>query len=763
MDNFENNVVSDGVSELIELTEKSEHSNEKSGMSSKGRNTKKKNTKKVKKPKKKKEKAPKAKKSKEPKVSKAKKQKNAKQNNLKNYMEAGISIKVKLIGTFALPVILIIILGVISYNTAANAITDSFTESSVSAVKKTADYYTLMFSSIKSTASEFTSSTDVKSYYSGSYSSDLINEESRYNAIFNNLSATALGNKAIKTIHVISSYGKSIYTRTSSLQVTGEYEKVKASDEGKTIDSQRSAWFTSRSYIDTMGVGDYSVSYGRQLIGNSQRGVGYIFVDMDTEYVQNTLSDVDLGKNSIIGMIAPDGGEILHSNDISLAEDQKYIYNQAFYNETMSSEEKDGSKIIDFNGSKHLFVYSKTEDGFMICALIPRSTILEQASMIQYVSLAVIIIAIIVAVLVGGWMSSNITKSIKKIMKSLEKAADGDLTTEIVVKGKDEFATLGNSTNRTIHNVKDLIEKTQEVSVKVDESVESVSNNAKELLEGTKEITMAIQEIEHGVVQQAEDSEECIRYMENLSDKINMVSKNSDKIAKIADDTNSIVDKGMQSIGELKGNSTSTVQITRNVITEINNLKESSMAIGSIITAINEIAEQTNLLSLNASIEAARAGDAGKGFAVVADEIRKLADQSVDCVNEIRKIVEDINDKTNDTVHIAKQAEDMADVQGQSIDTAEKVFDQIQSQFDELLGNLSEITEGINSIAEAKTLTIDSIQSISAVSQQTAAASEEVTSTANRQLEQVEKLNLAAENLNSNSNDLSQAIGVFTV
>ncbi len=782
MEDFENKVLSDGVEEFIELIDESENANIEGDCE---KNAKKKRLKKEKVPKKekafKKEKVPKKdkalKQKKQPKqegvikTKKEKRQKNAKAKqinkkntiDIKNYVKSGLSIKVKLIGAFTIPVLLIILLGTISYNTATNAITSSYTESSVSTVKKTADYYTLMFSNIKSTASEFASSSDVKSYYSGSFSADPITEESRYNSIFNSLNATVMGNSAIKTIHVISNYGKSIFTTTNLMEVTGEYEKVKASEEGKQIDSKRSAWFTSRSYIDTKGVGKYSVSYGRQLLGNSQRSVGYIFVDVQADYLKENLSNVDLGKNSVIGIIAPDGGEILHSSDLELSEEQQYIYNQEFYNEAMASEEKEGSEVISFNGSKNLFVYSVTDDGFMICALIPEDTILSQAHMIQYVSLAVVIVAIIVAILIGGGLSANIANSIKRIMKSLEKAASGDLTTEVSIKGTDEFSVLGKSTNGMIGNVKELIEKTKGVSLKVDESVDTVSNNAKQLLEGTKDITKAIQEIEHGVVQQAEDSEECIRQMDNLSDKINSVSKNSDKIARIADDTNLIVDKGMMSIDELKGNASRTVEITGNVIMEINNLKQSSMAIGSIIMAINEIAEQTNLLSLNASIEAARAGDAGRGFAVVADEIRKLADQSVECVNEIRKIVEDINDKTNDTVAIAKRAEDVVEIQGHSIETAKKVFNQIQSQFDELLGSLNEITEGINIIADAKTQTLDSIQNISAVSQQTAAASEEVTETANRQLEQVEKLNLAAENLNNNSSDLSQAIGVFTV
>ena len=395
--------------------------------------------------------------------------------------------------------------------------------------------------------------------------------------------------------------------------------------------------------------------------------------------------------------------------------------------------------------------------------MIPESEIIAQAESIKMISAVMIILTIIIAALIGWLLSANIDHAIKHIMSKLELAASGDLTISVDVKGKDEFSVLAGSTNDMINNVKGLIKKTKTVSDKVEDSVQVVTESAKDLLGGTREITSAIEEIEKGVVQQAEDSEECLRLMDNLSDKINLVSENSVKIARIAEDTTNIVGEGIESINELKTNAKTNVDITYNVIDEILKLKESSKSNENILGAINEIAEQTTLLSLNASIEAARAGEAGRGFAVVAGEIRKLAEQSVKSADEIRKIVADINDKTNDTVNIARKAEDIVDVQDKSLKRAEEVFGHIQSQFGELISNLDEITNGVDTIAEAKVHTIDSIQSISAVSQQTAAASEEVTETASKQLERVEQLNMAAENLNNNSSDLNNAIDLFKI
>ena len=674
------------------------------------------------------------------------------------------SIKVKLIGSFLIPVALIVVLGIVSYVLASNAITSSYTESSMSAIEKTADYYNLMFSNVKATATDLANNATIQEYYSGTYASDSVSEGSTYTSLKSNLSSTALANKAIAGIYIIGSYGKGMYTSSSKLLDTGEYNNLKASAEGKYIDANKTGWFTNREYMDgTVGVNACAVSYGRQLTGTSRKSVGYMFVDMDKSYFTDPLTSFDLGADSIIAVVAPDKGEIVTSNYLDIEDGKSYISTEAFYQEALESEEEFGNTYVNYNGKNQLFFYDKTDDGFMVCALIPRSEIVSKAMTIGIVTIPIVIIAALIAVLIGGFMATSIDKSISNIVKNLGLAAEGDFTVSVSVNSNDEFKNLADSTNGMIGNVKSLIEKTKNVSGKVDISSEVVTQSAAQLLSETQEITAAIEEIEKGVVQQAEDSEDCLRQMDDLSDKINVVSESSDKIAAITEETTGIVNTGITSIEELKENANSTVEITHQVIDEILGLQKSSKEIGKIIGAINEIADQTNLLSLNASIEAARAGDAGRGFAVVAAEIRKLAEQSVGSANEIRKIVENINGKTNDTVKIAKRAEDIVDVQGRSLENAAQVFTDIRNQFDELVGNLENITGEIEKIADAKAMTIDAIQNISAVSQETAAAAEEVTETANRQLNAVEELNAASKNLTSNANDLSEAIDLFKI
>ena len=141
----------------------------------------------------------------------------------------------------------------------------------------------------------------------------------------------------------------------------------------------------------------------------------------------------------------------------------------------------------------------------------------------------------------------------------------------------------------------------------------------------------------------------------------------------------------IESVEHLKENTSSTMQITSNIVDTIGRLNEKSKAIGSITEAINEIAEQTNLLSLNASIEAARAGESGRGFAVVAQEIQKLADQSLHSSGEISRIIEEIEITTDEATQVARQAEGIVADQNQSVGSTTDSFREIDSKVTELL------------------------------------------------------------------------------
>lgn len=262
---------------------------------------------------------------------------------------------------------------------------------------------------------------------------------------------------------------------------------------------------------------------------------------------------------------------------------------------------------------------------------------------------------------------------------------------------------------------------------------------------------------------QAKDAENCLTRMDDLSKKIGVVSENTGKIADIADVTKSTVSDGLATIDTLQDKVKATTQVTAEVISNIEDLEKASQSIANIVGAINDIADETSLLSLNASIEAARAGDAGRGFAVVAESIRKLAEQSLNSVNEIRNIVGKIQKQTVDTVEVAKQAEVIVNSQEEALKATIDVFHDIDKHVSGLAENLSQISAGIDAMEGAKKDTLAAIESISAVAEETASAVTEVNEAAGRQLEAVKKLNNESEELIDRSEDLVEAINKFTI
>lgn len=689
----------------------------------------------------------------------------------KLHLFSGIRFKITV--AFIVPVVLMIGLGVISYNRSAEALTSNYESSSKSTLDTAASYMNLIIETIRTASYDISVSTIAREYYGQTYAKDAYKESTVFSTLRTEIESRKIANKYIRNIAFVANYGNAISTALSYLD-DSIYENVRKLDCAKRTDKEDFIWLGNHPELDDyIGTSRYAFGILRKAYNMKFRQIGYIVVDVDYDEIANHIASINMGENAILALITPDGREISYKN-IPVSDeaegqandslDTEYIVNSELYDKILASEENGGSEYVEYNGEKYLLLYNKLESqGFMMVSLVPESYIIADADETARITAAAVAVTALIVIVIGFILSTSMGTTIRKIMNGLEKASTGDLTVDIHTRRKDEFMILCESTNQMLGNIRALINKADTVAKALGNASERVGGNSGILLEETKSITTSISDVEKGIVMQANDAENCLTRMDDLSKKIGVVSENTGKIADIADVTKSTVSDGLATIDTLQDKVKATTQVTAEVISNIEDLEKASQSIANIVGAINDIADETSLLSLNASIEAARAGDAGRGFAVVAESIRKLAEQSLNSVNEIRNIVGKIQKQTVDTVEVAKQAEVIVNSQEEALKATIDVFHDIDKHVSGLAENLSQISAGIDAMEGAKKDTLAAIESISAVAEETASAVTEVNEAAGRQLEAVKKLNNESEELIDRSEDLVEAINKFTI
>ncbi len=670
-------------------------------------------------------------------------------------------IRIKILIAIFIPILLMGVFGIVCYITISNAITTNYEKSTTETIDAVGDYFELGLDSVQNRAMEMVFSSSVTGYYGKDSETDSLEELKNYNNLNDEAVVIQSMNPFIGGLTIMGKNGRDISTSTSNISLDNQlYLEYSNSDDAKKIKDVKdnSLWMGQHTKLDEL-LGISEESYAFSYLKSMNSGNGYIIFDISTDTIKKRLSQINYGKGSILGFVTGDGKETL-----SNTEETTVFSGLDYYQMAASGDKAGGHSYQNYNGEEYLFTYSKIgETGSMVCSLIPKSTILGQADSIKLLIVLFVLIATVLAIIIGTIIAGGIGNAIAKLIKSISKVSKGDLTVKFETKRKDEFLILSKSLNDMIGGIRRLIVEVAVVGSEVNDSAILFSSTSETILGATKDISLTIDEIEKGVVQQADDTQSCSDQMSNLSDKISQLYGSADEIELIAKDTKMIVRNGIHIVDELKNKTKDTSDITQVVINEIKELKEQSHSIGNFVVVINEIASQTNLLSLNASIEAARAGQTGRGFAVIADEIRKLADESIKAAKEIEDIVSHIESKTQNTADTAGKAENIVKSQVEALHKTVDLFEDIDNHVNNLSGNLNTISSGIKGIESAKEDTVDAISNISAVSQETAAAAEEVSATINNQILSVESLNESAGDLAGNAQRLQDVIQVFQI
>lgn len=499
---------------------------------------------------------------------------------------------------------------------------------------------------------------------------------------------------------------------------------------------------------------NYDVAVAAPIQNNEGQINGAVYLTVDKEFLNECINDISLSDNGRMYIMTKDCQVMSYANGDAVVSSDEDTTIQGGLKDIIGEDA--GKVTYNYGGYKLFCGFSPIENTNNWTAVIFTPEADYEAEALKMVNkiVACDFIAIVIALGVAVILATYISNSVNGVKNMLINVAKGDLKLSGInkTKKKDEIGILHNTTVDLLGNLSGMISETNNILASIANYNLNVSNmkeypgeyntlsnsvnSIKEILSqiiiqlqrssvnvesGSRQLADAASNLSEGTVTQAASIQNLVADIENITDKIHNSSENGE-----------LVNEKLSSLDmEIK---TSNQQMSE-LLSVVREVAEMSEDIQKIVGTIDSIAFQTNILALNASVEAARAGSKGKGFAVVAEEVRSLASKCADASKKTEELIESCIDGID-------RAKECADTTFSSLNLIVANSEEISSAFEDIAKDTKQ--QGIRATAIKKEIenVSDVVQSNTATTEQTAAASEELSQQAFELRQMTSKFNL---------------------
>lgn len=493
---------------------------------------------------------------------------------------------------------------------------------------------------------------------------------------------------------------------------------------------------------------------------NHQEAEYIILMEVKDQALAGVFENIQLAESGQIMLIGNDT-EIVHSDDINLLESKSAL--QIPTNDNGVGSEAEGSFFSrDEHGKDQLVVYKQNGlSKWNVVGIAPVSELVKETGDIIRITLIIAVISALLSIAIGLFVIRMVGKPLERLSSLMEKGKQGDLTVRIHFRGQDEIGRLGLSFNEMMEQISLLVDKTNDSAQHVLHTAVELSEVSQNTSTMAREVAIAVEEIAKGAMGLSMEAEKEMNYADNIGLNMNKVMDFNSKMEESADKVYQISSQGTEYMQDLTSKTNLIEELTSSMIGKVDRLKDSTISIQKILDVLNAMTQQTNILSLNASIEAVRAGASGKGFVVIADEIRKLSDQSKQSIGVVHTITNDIQREVEQTVDLLLTASPLLTEQIHSVKDATVIFNNVREEMELFIQQNTLSTDSIKELNESQLILSESISNVSAVAQQSSATSEEVASITAEQLNSSEKLVILSDKLANLSESLKESLVLF--